>query len=103
MKIILSIIGGILGVGLLMPVIFETSDKMLTYLANHNIGQRIFGVPGAIALVSAFIAGGLIGGFKDYTNFHISETVQGESRFNPAYGTFVIALAINIIWIICLE
>ena len=103
MKIFLSIIGGGLGVGLLIPVIFETSDKMLAYLNGHNFIHRLFGVPGAIALVSAFLAGGLLGGFKDYGTFRWRTTVQGESRLNPSYGMFILALIANVLWVGLLE
>jgi hypothetical protein len=102
-KVLLSALGGILGVGLLLPLFFETSDAGINYLNAHGFFYRVFHWPGLIALASAFVAGGLIGGWKDYTNFHFSETVQGESRFNPAWCTFIISLIIHLVWIGLLE
>lgn len=100
---ILIVISGWLGIGASLPVIYETTDSGLNYLNTHGFIARLFGVPGLIMLISAALAGGIIGGFKDYFNWHWAETVQAETRYNPAWGIFIFSIIIHLTIIACLE
>jgi hypothetical protein len=103
LSILLIIISAWCAVGATLPFLYETTDSGLAYLNTHGFGSRVWGVPGIIALVSAAIAGGIIGGFKDYFNWHWAETVQAETRYNPAWGIFFISILIQLAWIALLE
>jgi hypothetical protein len=102
-KIVKSIIGGVLGVGASLPIIYETRDAGIDYLNSHGFVARLFGVPGLIAVISAILCGGLLGGFKDYLNPKWSETVAGETNYNGTRAFAIISLLIHIAWIAMLE
>lgn len=87
-----SVVGGILSLPIIQVILFAGTDWGVDYVQKHSIA---FGIGGLISLVSAFIAGGLVGGWVDYKNFKWSETVQGETRFNPAWGWFILSFLIQ--------
>jgi len=101
LKVILHLVGILLSVGLIWPVIFETSDWGINWLNAHGPLNR-WGLV-ALGLVSAVIAGAIIGSFKALVTPKATETHAGETNWNPAWGWALFAAIANLAFIFLLE
>jgi hypothetical protein len=102
MKKTLVVIGtAITGIGVLFPIIFETSDWGLHYLDTHSFFARWPLMIAAVVL--AVISGGLANNWHDYKVKDLSETHAGETTWNPSKAWAVASLIIQLIIIAMME
>jgi|GEM_PF-5156202 len=100
-KTLVIILTGITGIGILFPVIFETSDWGLKYLNTHSFAQRWPLM--IVALVMAVISGGLANNWHDYKVKQLAESHAGETTWNPSIAWAAASLIIQLVIIRMLE
>lgn len=96
-KILLT---GILSLPVIQIFSFEDGFAF-NFLQAHNHLAKLYAI--LFGIVTGFIGGGLAAGFKEYKDLRWSETVEGETRYNPAYAWWIGSVLLQAILILLFE
>lgn len=100
-QFIVGFLTGITGIGVIFPVIFQTSDWGINYLNTHSLIERWPLVIAAAVL--AFISGGLANNWNDYRVRQMTTTHAGEKYYNPSKAWAIGSFIIQLLWIGLME